>query len=187
MQAPPHYQRLRRRLEELPAPLVQIWGWPGTGKRAFLARLAAAEPTTVRVLDESTVGREERLDEAMLAARQDGVRWLLYEGAATAKLDGIVQRLHPDQSLLITTSVFGLRPRGANSWKKPVMPPAKSAGSGAGPARRESRRRSSTCSLPRNSPANTTAGEWAEKTFACTACPGWKCASGSRRGAPRAS
>jgi len=36
---PPHYARVRALLGALDAPVVQLWGWPGTGKRAILRGL----------------------------------------------------------------------------------------------------------------------------------------------------
>jgi DNA-binding SARP family transcriptional activator len=40
---PPHYPRVRTLLGAFDAPVVQLWGWAGTGKRAILAALLEDE------------------------------------------------------------------------------------------------------------------------------------------------
>lgn len=37
--SPPHLRRLLKRLVRLSGPVLQIWGWPGTGKRALMEAL----------------------------------------------------------------------------------------------------------------------------------------------------
>ncbi|HEX6865554.1 MAG TPA: hypothetical protein VF414_22190, partial [Thermoanaerobaculia bacterium] len=35
----PHQDRLLRRIDSMETPLVQVWGWPGSGKSALLQAL----------------------------------------------------------------------------------------------------------------------------------------------------
>ncbi|HVR28264.1 MAG TPA: BTAD domain-containing putative transcriptional regulator [Thermoanaerobaculia bacterium] len=44
MERPPHYARVRALLDALDAPVVQLWGWAGTGKRAILQALLEDQP-----------------------------------------------------------------------------------------------------------------------------------------------
>ena len=43
LERPPHYARVRALLGAFDAPVVQLWGWAGTGKRAILAGLLEDE------------------------------------------------------------------------------------------------------------------------------------------------
>jgi DNA-binding SARP family transcriptional activator len=63
---PPHYARVRALLGALDAPVVQLWGWPGTGKRAILRGILDDEPGAEYLPPTwltSPLGLERRLDQ----------------------------------------------------------------------------------------------------------------------------
>lgn len=98
----PHYDRLLRLLEETTQQRVELWGWRGSGKRAFLAELMRREPERVQILVEAALRRPERLDREMAAGAGRGARWVLVEHPAAGEdLEKVRVRLEPDQTLVV--------------------------------------------------------------------------------------
>ena len=98
---PPHYARVRALLGAFDAPVVQLWGWAGTGKRAILAGLledeAAAEHVPSAWL-RSAGDLEDRL------ARKIGRRAALLvcdESGDAAAIAKVASLLRPGQRLLV--------------------------------------------------------------------------------------
>src|SRR3954464_118915 len=76
----PSADRLLSRIAALDAPLVQLWGWPGSGRTAVLEALLARRGRQARGLRLAAVGSEAVLREALEGAREVGVRWLVASG-----------------------------------------------------------------------------------------------------------
>ncbi|HVR97837.1 MAG TPA: hypothetical protein VMW27_14560, partial [Thermoanaerobaculia bacterium] len=97
----PQLERLLRRLDTADTPLVQVWGWPGSGKtgllQAFLERHGACA-SGLRLGDFSD---DERLRDAMEAAT--GARWLVVSGPPGERLAEAVRWLRPGQGLVFAT------------------------------------------------------------------------------------
>ncbi len=69
--SPPHFHRLFTQVRHWEGPRLELWGWPGTGKRSWLNALEQAEPR-----------RAVRLEvPGATAAARGGARWLLWTGA----------------------------------------------------------------------------------------------------------
>jgi DNA-binding SARP family transcriptional activator len=82
--APPHGERLVRRLRALEEPLIQVWGWPGTGRASLLEALLTAEGERAVGLSPADLRGERELRTALEAARSHRVRFLI-AGACTAE------------------------------------------------------------------------------------------------------
>jgi DNA-binding SARP family transcriptional activator len=105
---PPHYARVRALLGALDAPVVQLWGWPGTAKRAILRGLLEDEPEAV-YLPAAWLAAPERLEERL--GRKVGRRPALLVGedrdgpwriaADPAGLATVAALLGPGQRLLV--------------------------------------------------------------------------------------
>jgi len=96
---PPHVERLLARLGELTGPVVQVWGWPGSGKRALLeALLACDEPSRALALAEveSPESLEALLEEPEIAA----ARWWVALSLPAASLPAACRLLRPGQRLV---------------------------------------------------------------------------------------
>ncbi|MFL6289695.1 MAG: hypothetical protein ACJ759_02250, partial [Thermoanaerobaculia bacterium] len=99
----PHQDRLLRRIESLETPLVQVWGWPGSGKSALLQALVERSGSAARGL---SLGELEDLDggpalrETVEKARGEGVRWLVALGEPRERLAEMARWLHPGQRLV---------------------------------------------------------------------------------------
>src|SRR3954468_3748459 len=77
---PPSADRLLSRIAALDAPLVALWGWPGSGRTAVLEALLARHGRQALGLPLAAVGSEAVLREALEGAREVGVRWLVASG-----------------------------------------------------------------------------------------------------------
>jgi DNA-binding SARP family transcriptional activator len=89
-----------RRVEGLEAPLIEIWGWPGSGSPAVLnalaARPGAAGLTLADLADEAATRR------ALAAA--SAARWLVVAGDPGERLTALAQGLRPGQQLVFASS-----------------------------------------------------------------------------------
>jgi len=97
-----HLARLLQRIERLDTPLVQIWGWPGSGKAELLsAFLAVHEGEAVGLaMDELANDAVDAVD-AVDAAWRDKVRWLVVLGnPGDDRLRQVARRLRPGQHLV---------------------------------------------------------------------------------------
>ena len=110
---PPHLGRLIRRLAELPSPVIQVWGWPGTGKRALLEALLerqgppgpptgepARKPRGARALARAELEGEPRIRETLDKPEVITGRWLVCLDLPAASLGTACRLLRPGQRLL---------------------------------------------------------------------------------------
>src|SRR5258706_10962763 len=84
----PQVERLLRGIEARESPLVQLWGWPGSGATAVLEALLARQGR--RALGLPLAAWETGADDAALRetleeAHAEGVRWLLAAGGPSAE------------------------------------------------------------------------------------------------------
>ncbi|HEX5758853.1 MAG TPA: BTAD domain-containing putative transcriptional regulator [Thermoanaerobaculia bacterium] len=102
----PHVERLLRRVRTAETPLVQVWGWPGSGRSALLESLLEAEGERATALALAEVDGEQALREALDYADQGGARWLVAATCPAERLADAIRWLRPGQRL-----VFGSRRR----------------------------------------------------------------------------
>jgi DNA-binding SARP family transcriptional activator len=123
---PPHLARLLGRLRRLEGPILQVWGWPGSGKRALLEALleAAREEGAARALAPAEVETEARLLAALAEPAAEGARWWVAFALPEAALAVAARRLRPGQRLVFA----GPRRAGLPAA------PGPEAGGGADPA-----------------------------------------------------
>ena len=94
----PQTDRLLSRIETLESPLVQLWGWPGSGKMALLEALIARHGARAVPLPLAAVASREALEEALESAHEVGVRWLVATGGpAGGRLTEAEHWLRPGQ------------------------------------------------------------------------------------------
>jgi DNA-binding SARP family transcriptional activator len=98
----PQTERLLRRLESMEEPLVQVWGWPGAGKSALLRGLLQSRGPETRGLSLGDLSREGKIREALEAAHDAGVRWLVVNGRPGEALEEAAVWLRPGQQLVFT-------------------------------------------------------------------------------------
>jgi DNA-binding SARP family transcriptional activator len=96
----PHRERLLRRVESLETPLVQVWGWPGSGKSALLQALLEQHGSKARGLSLGEAEDPAGLRRSIEEARESGVRWLIAMGAWEERLAEASRWLHPGESLV---------------------------------------------------------------------------------------
>src|SRR5215208_1005049 len=72
---PPHRERLLRRVRSLESPVIQLWGWAGTGKSALLEALTGGERSVGLALGD--FAGERALRGALETAHRSGARWLV--------------------------------------------------------------------------------------------------------------
>ena len=94
----PQLDRLLDRIESLDAPLVQLWGWPGSGKITVLEALLARHARHAVALSLAALAEEANLREALSA---EGVRWFVAAGQPDkGRLAEAERRLRPGQQLV---------------------------------------------------------------------------------------
>ena len=97
----PQIGRLLARIEAQDTPLVQLWGWPGSGGTVVLEALLARHGQRAVALPLAAVASEEALREALEAAHEVGVRWLVASGGPPAERMAEAERwLRPGQRLV---------------------------------------------------------------------------------------
>src|SRR4051794_23809423 len=100
----PSSDRLLSRIAALDAPLVQLWGWPGSGRTAVLEALLARHGRQALGLPLAAVASEAVLREALEGAREVGVRWLVASGRPDRERVAEAGRwLLPAQRLVLAT------------------------------------------------------------------------------------
>jgi len=115
----PQLDRLLRRIETAESPLVQLWGWPGTGKMALLEGLLARQGRRAIALPMAAMASEESLREALEAAHDLDARWLVAIGAPAAeRLPQLERWLRPGQRL-----VFAGDRRSPGDFPREVLAP----------------------------------------------------------------
>jgi DNA-binding SARP family transcriptional activator len=112
----PQTDRLLGRIESLESPLVQLWGWPGSGRMAVLEALLARHRSRAVALPLAAVASEEALQEALESAHEVGVRWLVATGGPAGERLAEAERwLRPGQRLVFASDrrrALGAVPRG---------------------------------------------------------------------------
>lgn len=116
----PQVDRLLGRIESLDAPLVQLWGWPGSGATVVLEALLARHGRWAVALPQAALAGEEALREAIAAAQEEGARWLVANGALSESWCSEAELwLLPGQRL-----IFAAGRRGApSSLPRGIVPP----------------------------------------------------------------
>lgn len=101
-EAPPHLlpqaERLLRRIDGVDLPLVELWGWPGSGTAAVLQELLARPDVAGLAL--ADLAAEET---ARLALAAPGVRRLVVAGDPAAYLDDLANWLQPGHQLVFAS------------------------------------------------------------------------------------
>ncbi|MFL6263104.1 MAG: BTAD domain-containing putative transcriptional regulator [Thermoanaerobaculia bacterium] len=116
----PPTDRLLSRIAALDSPLVQIWGWPGSGRTAVLEALIDRHGQRALGLPLAAVASEAVLREALEAAREVGVRWLVASGRPDRERIAEAERwLLPGQRLVLATD----RRPGPASLSLGIVPP----------------------------------------------------------------
>jgi DNA-binding SARP family transcriptional activator len=96
----PHLERLLRRIENLDTPVVQIWGWPGSGKSGLLAAFLAVQGSAAMALALDELAEPEALRAVVDAAWEAGAHWLVATGDPGDRLRAAARRLRPGQRLV---------------------------------------------------------------------------------------
>src|SRR3982751_814125 len=116
----PSADRLLSRIAALDAPLVQLWGWPGSGRTAVLEALLARHGRQALGLPLAAVGSEAVLREALEGAREVGVRWLVASGRPDQERIAQAERwLLPGQRLVLATD----QGPGPSALSQGIVPP----------------------------------------------------------------
>ena len=101
LERPPHYARVRGVLGAFDAPVVQLWGWAGTGKRAILAALLEDE-AGAKHIPAAWLREPDRLEERLSHALGRRAALLVCEAAGEdAEIGRLAALLAPRQRLLV--------------------------------------------------------------------------------------
>jgi DNA-binding SARP family transcriptional activator len=106
-----------RRLRALEEPLIQVWGWPGTGRAALLEALLNAEGERAMGLSLGELSGERELRAALDAARAHRVRFIIAGAGSAEQAIAAAQWLTPGQHLVFASE------RRAASLPGVVVPP----------------------------------------------------------------
>jgi DNA-binding SARP family transcriptional activator len=98
--AAPHGERLVRRLCGFEEPLIEVWGWPGTGRAALLEALLHSTGERAMGLSPGDLRGEGELKAALATARADRVRYLVAGACSAEQARVAVQWLTPGQHLV---------------------------------------------------------------------------------------
>lgn len=96
----PQAERLLRRIGTLDTPLVQVWGWPGSGKSPLLACFLEQQGRNAVGLSLGDLADSKRLCEVVEGAHAAGARWLVAPGHPGDRVTEVVRCLRPGQGLL---------------------------------------------------------------------------------------
>jgi DNA-binding SARP family transcriptional activator len=94
----PQAERLLRRIEGLELPLIELWGWPGSGSSAVLQALLARHDVAGLALADLAL---EETGRAALAAVE--ARWLVVAGDPAEHLDDLASWLRPGQQVVFAS------------------------------------------------------------------------------------
>jgi DNA-binding SARP family transcriptional activator len=108
----PQAERLIGRLRALDTPLVQVWGWPGSGKSALLAAFLEAQGTAAAGLSLGVLADARDLREQIETAHGAGIRWLVVPGDPGDRLAEAARWLRPGQRLVFA---------GERRWRDPAL------------------------------------------------------------------
>jgi DNA-binding SARP family transcriptional activator len=121
--APPHGERLVRRLRALEEPLIQVWGWPGTGRAALLEALLSAEGERALGLSPGDLRGEGELRAALDAARQRRVRFFVADACSAEQAVLVAEWLTPGQHLVFAAARRSAGPPGLPGLPGAVVSP----------------------------------------------------------------
>jgi DNA-binding SARP family transcriptional activator len=110
----PQAERLLRRIEGLEVPLVELWGWPGSGSSAVLQALLARQDVAGLALADLALEEPARVALAAATARR-----LVVAGDPEEYLDDLASWLRPGQQLVFATR----RRRRAGPLAVALLPP----------------------------------------------------------------
>ncbi len=108
----PQAERLVARLRALDTPLVQVWGWPGSGKSALLAAFLDSQGTSATGLSLGALAEAQGLRERIEKAHAAGIRWLVVAGDPGESLSAAARWLRPGQRLVFA---------GERRWRDPAL------------------------------------------------------------------
>jgi DNA-binding SARP family transcriptional activator len=100
---PPHLGRLLRRLRSFEDPLIEVWGWPGSGRSALLAALLETEGERAAGLAIGDLAEDDELRRALARTRAGGARWLVASACAEERIPHVVRWLVPGERLVFAT------------------------------------------------------------------------------------
>ncbi len=116
----PQVDRLLGRIEALDSPVVQLWGWPGSGATIVLEAFLARQGRRAMALPQGALAGEAPLREAIAAAQHEGARWLVANGAPSESWRAAAERwLLPGQRLVFASGRRG----GAGALPRGIVPP----------------------------------------------------------------
>jgi DNA-binding SARP family transcriptional activator len=108
----PHLERLLHRLNALEAPLIELRGWPGSGRTAVLEAFLARHGALAWALPAGILEREDWLRQEL--AERSAARWLVAWSGGDVPLTPALRWLRPGPRLLIARPPGGLaRPSAA--------------------------------------------------------------------------
>jgi DNA-binding SARP family transcriptional activator len=108
----PQAERLIARLRALDTPLVQVWGWPGSGKSAVLAAFLESQGRSATGLSLGVLAEPQGLRDQIEKAHAAGARWLVVPGDPGDRLAEAARWLRPGQSLVFA---------GERRWRDPAL------------------------------------------------------------------
>lgn len=108
----PQAERVAARLAALETPLVQVWGWPGSGKSAVLAAFLELQTGVASGLALGLFADSRFLREAIETAHAAGVRWLVAAGDPGERLAEAERWLQPEQRLVFASE---------RRWRDPAL------------------------------------------------------------------
>lgn len=100
---PPREERLFRLLRTRPGPVLQVWGWPGSGTGVLLEALTLAEQGRVRRFARRDLASRANRRKILEEARQEGARWFIGSAPSEATLEDMVALLRPGERLVVAT------------------------------------------------------------------------------------
>lgn len=109
----PHLDRLLRRIEALESPLIQVWGWPGTGRASLLEAFLDRQGPFAVGLPLGAFEEPEILRAAVEEAYEGRARWLVASGEPGERLAEAVRWLRPGQRLVFA---------GGRRWNEASLP-----------------------------------------------------------------
>lgn len=97
----PQTGRLLDRIEAAESPLVQLWGWQGSGTSALLEALLARHRSRAVALPLALLANPASLQKALESAHEEGARWIVATGGPPEdRLAEAEQWLRPGQRLV---------------------------------------------------------------------------------------
>ncbi len=95
----PQAERLLRRIEGLEPPLIELWGWPGSGSSAVIKALLAQPLVTGLAL--ADLASEDAVRQVLAAAAE--ARWLVVQADPGERLGELARWLRPGQQLVFAS------------------------------------------------------------------------------------